>query len=1037
MIMTVNRIGQLSFVALTCLLVACQNSPKLASETKQRATFADLAEAKAVYDLAAINLTKTQKQAKLTQLYQTILSLEPSKEVRAQITYRLVQIDSKKYDELDGDVFESEVDEKLPYDKKTSIDERLVINEDKHLVALILSYRNLLERFPEREDNEHIQYQLAKALGLQGKINESLSQMELLLAKYPHSQYAAELNFRRGDIYYNLQFYSKALSAFQAVLDDENNQAYYINSMYMLGWTLFKSNKLAKADSQFIAVLDYLVSQEKVQPYEDNFRFSSLNTRYQGLVSDIERVLSISLSQQQQSVSLLSLLSKEESNPQIKYLYLYRHLLFKNLANFLIENELKHDGELTYQAYIERYSGSLWASRFSIELLSLYQQQGKYSAARTLQQQYVQRYGLTSQFWQQAMIAKNNALVNERVLVHEVLPNLLNFSYQHSRRLYAKAQALAVGTAREQAFAETANWLSTYLSIAKLKQSEFLIADLAGSKGILADELLFADACFEAKHYQQALSSYQYIAYDSPLAEETEQSATIYLNAAYATTVSVRALLAQLTPLGKSDNKLAQQQKLLQVQQHLDGEFIEHFPNDPRALVLAIQAAQIAFNQADYPLMKRHTDYILQFYGVIAPVSNNKALINNKVPLNNVGLKQVQIASQLQANSSYQREDYQQAEQGYVLALHYVDKNNANRKVMRDLLASSIYFQAQQSKKHSPSIAVEHYLRLGVVIPESSYRATAEFDAANILLSQNLWQQAVDVLLNFQKQYPQHEYSSSIPAKLAMSYEQLEQWQLAAVQLLIMTQGQASSELKREAQYNAAQFYLKAGNLSKAIITFRAYAHSYPKPFDVAQEVRYKMSQFYQQTNEPNKQYYWYRKLIKFHDDSSLKQGQNIYARSAYLASIAALGLGEAHQQTFTRAKLTLPLKTSLRIKQKQMKSAIHYYQKLLTYQLAEFVPHGTFNLAQMYTQLAVDVMSSVRPKDLDDLALEEYELILEEIAYPFEEKSIEIHVSNSKRAWQDTYDHWIAKSFAVLAELEPAQYNKQEREINAVIAIY
>jgi len=398
MIMTVNRIGQLSFVALTCLLVACQNSPKLASETKQRATFADLAEAKAVYDLAAINLTKTQKQAKLTQLYQTILSLEPSKEVRAQITYRLVQIDSKKYDELDGDVFESEVDEKLPYDKKTSIDERLVINEDKHLVALILSYRNLLERFPEREDNEHIQYQLAKALGLQGKINESLSQMELLLAKYPHSQYAAELNFRRGDIYYNLQFYSKALSAFQAVLDAENNQAYYINSMYMLGWTLFKSNKLAKADSQFIAVLDYLVSQEKVQPYEDNFRFSSLNTRYQGLVSDIERVLSISLSQQQQSVSLLSLLSKEESNPQIKYLYLYRHLLFKNLANFLIENELKHDGELTYQAYIERYSGSLWASRFSIELLSLYQQQGKYSAARTLQQQYVQRYGLTSQF---------------------------------------------------------------------------------------------------------------------------------------------------------------------------------------------------------------------------------------------------------------------------------------------------------------------------------------------------------------------------------------------------------------------------------------------------------------------------------------------------------------------------------------------------------------------------------------------------------------------------------------------------------------
>ena len=69
--------------------------------------------------------------------------------------------------------------------------------------------------------------------------------------------------------------------------------------------------------------------------------------------------------------------------------------------------------------------------------------------------------------------------------------------------------------------------------------------------------------------------------------------------------------------------------------------------------------------------------------------------------------------------------------------------------------------------------------------------------------------------------------------------------------------------------------------------------------------------------------------------------------------------------------------------------------------------------------------MSSQRPQDLDELALEEYDLLLEEIAYPFEEKAIEIHTNNAQRAWQNIYDNWVEKSFAALAELEPALYDR------------
>ena len=1035
-----SYIKHLQLICLFSFLVACQNADVLEKENNHRSTLDELAQSQQISEINSATIPIEQRKQKLAQLYQAILSLEPNSEVRAKITYRLVQIDTQLYEQLDDETVENlQLSEGKDSTELSS----------ERLTALVASYQNILSQYPNRKENEHIHYQLAKALALQSKLNESLLQMELLLQLFPQSQYAAELHFRRGDIYYNLQYYSKALAAYQAVLNSENHQDYYINSMYMSAWSLFKLNQLPSADQRFLTLLDYLVAQEKIQPYEDGFSFDSLNRQNQDLFSDIQRVLSISFSQQAQSESLVTLLSKQTESSRLKFLYLYRHILFKNLANFLIENGLKHDAELTYIAYLTLAPSSLWASRFSLDLLSLYQEQGKHSQARLLKAQYVENYGINSQFWQQGINAKANSMVTEDTLNQEVLPNLLAFSYEHSRSLYAKAQKIPTGKVREQAFSDTAKWLSTYLAIAKLENAAPLIAKLPLSNGIVADELLFADASFEAKQFQQALKSYQSIAYEHSQAKE-KQNSEIYLNAAYATTVTVRAMLSQLADSIASDSAIEQKSQLLTIRNQVDHDFIQHYPHDQRAKEIAIQAAQYAFNLSNYESLYFYTDFIFKAYSISVDTNSFEQSDFERGLANNAGIKlgklatleenqtrqkQLQIASQLAANGLYRQALYQKAEHAYSLALQFVADNSELRQEMRNLLASSIYFQAQDIKEHSPLLAVEHLLRLGKRIPESNYRENAEFEAANILVAQKKWQQAVKVLIVFKQNYPTHEYTKSIAAKLVNAYEHLEQWQLAADQLVIMINNQTNKELKREAQYTAAEYYQKSGNLKQAISTFRTYAHSYPEPFDVAQEVRYKMSEFYVQTKEPNKQYYWYRKLISFHEQATKKQ--NVNARSTYLASIAVLGLGEAHQQTFSRIKLKLPLKNSLKQKQQSMKKAIHYYQKLLSYQREEFVPQGTFNLAQMYLQLADDVLSSQRPTDLDELALEEYELIIEEIAYPFEEKAIEIHTSNAKRTWQNTYDSWVQKSFNKLAELVPSQFNKQEREIHAVHALH
>ncbi|WP_298442744.1 tetratricopeptide repeat protein [uncultured Ferrimonas sp.] len=1002
------------------------------SEPEQRIARSTLADVAAQQPSmpAPLQLSASQRSAKLATIYQQLLQLEPSPTVRVDIAYRLTQINTNRFEQQTFDAEPTLTQQTLA---------QQMANQQQQLQQLIGDYRQLLQQFPQRPENEQIRYQLAKALALQGKTDQSLHEMELLLQRFPTSQYRAELHFRRGEIYYNRADYPNAIGAYTAVLHSDNNSNYRINSLYMKGWSQFKLNRFAAANSNFIQVLDAVIdaadaNQDAAATAE--FDFAQLNSRHQNLANDSQRVLSISLSQQQQANSLLQLIKQQPDSTQLPR---YQHLLFANLAEFLLQKELIHDAQRSYNAYITLAPNSIWAARYSQPLLQLYQRQGKFAAMRQLQRHYLQQYGLSSDFWQQASSQQQQ----------ELLPHLLKFADQHSRRLYASSQQLTDGTARARGFANAASAFAVYLQLAQLPQAQALL-----SRPIEADRYLMADAHFEAQQYAPALRQYQQLAYPARPATDPE-AAQRQQQAAYATTVTARQLLSQAQ--AKADVSSDNVATLTQQRQALDWQFIEHYPHDPRALELANQGAQLAFDDNDHPSLLRYRDFVLQRHNFmqsqqLAALEGQRISLGSINSLSGTALQQLQRVTQLVAHSWYQQEQYQQAEAAYQLALQFVAPNLAHgtdrkpaaadraaqsRAEMRQLLASSIYFQAQQLQPDEPQQAVAQLLRIGEVVPESDYRQNAEFEAANLLLQQQQWQQAIAVLLPFAQRYPDHAFSDTIPAKLAESYQALGQWELAAQQLLLLAKNeQQQPQLQRQAQYRAAELYLQAGNNSAALDAFRRYAHRYPEPFDVAQEVRFKMSEFYRSSGEANKQQFWFGKILSAHKQQTQRQA-TVPARAIELASIAAMGMGQAHQRQFSQAKLKIPLKASLQRKQQAMQQAIERYQQVLQLQQANHVPHATYQLAEMYRLLAADIMSSQRPAELDELALEEYEILLEELAYPFEEKAIEIHISNSQRAWQQIYDQWVAASFKQLALMSPAMYQKQEQRHELVDAIY
>ena len=66
----------------------------------------------------------------------------------------------------------------------------------------------------------------------------------------------------------------------------------------------------------------------------------------------------------------------------------------------------------------------------------------------------------------------------------------------------------------------------------------------------------------------------------------------------------------------------------------------------------------------------------------------------------------------------------------------------------------------------------------------------------------------------------------------------------------------------------------------------------------------------------------------------------------------------------------------------------------------------------------------------------EQYDVLLEEQAFPFEEQAISIHEINVRRSWDGVYDQWVQKSFAALRALVPARFDKQEMQVGYVDTI-
>jgi TolA-binding protein len=123
------------------------------------------------------------------------------------------------------------------------IERELVTNEGLRATEAIHLYSALLKTYPKYERNDAVLYQLARAYELNAQPDKALASLDQLVASYPNSRYMDEAQFRRGELLFSAKLYPAAQAAYEAVVKIGPASAYYNQSLYKHGWSLFKQSE--------------------------------------------------------------------------------------------------------------------------------------------------------------------------------------------------------------------------------------------------------------------------------------------------------------------------------------------------------------------------------------------------------------------------------------------------------------------------------------------------------------------------------------------------------------------------------------------------------------------------------------------------------------------------------------------------------------------------------------------------------------------------------------------------------------------------
>jgi TolA-binding protein len=651
----------------------------------------------------------------------------------------------------------------------------------------------------------------------------------------------------------------------------------------------------------------------------------------------------------------------------------YEFRIYQNLGEMYLAQERIKDAADTFLAFVRRYPLHAQAPVLQSRVIAIYQQAGFDSLVLEAKKEYVQRYGARSEY----------ARANRAAWEQQARPLVKAYLTELARIDHANAQKTHRTEDRQAAVHWYRELIDSFPQDPEAAQANFLLA-----------ELLFEDARYAEAAAEYEKAAYQYL----PHAQSAD--------AGYAALLAYAEVLKPLAPEARPPVEQAAIESALR--------FGSAFPTDPRVGAVLTDAAE--------KLYVRHD---------LVPASDTARKVLALQPP--ATAEQQRVAWTVIGHAAFESAQYAPAEQAYMQVLARSAANDPARAGITERLAGAVYKQGEEARGAGRlREAVNDFTRVATVAPDSPVRATAQFDAAAVLIELKDWPAAGLTLEDFRQRYPKHPLQDDVSAKLAVVYSENGQWGQAAVEFDRLSARAADPALARGALLQAADLYEKAKDRPGATSAYERYLQRYPAPFEAAIEVRSRLVRLAGEEGNEGLVLARTRELM-------LAEQQGGTARTDHtrlLGARAALALAEPAAAEYRKVALVEPLKKQLKLKKTRMEDALKAYAVATDYGVADVTTEATFRTAELYRDFGQALLASQRPKGLSKDELEQYDLMLEEQAYPFEEKATGLHEANARHSAEGIYDRWVRSSFDALAKLRPVRYGKGEQSEEAIDAV-
>ncbi|WP_339798840.1 tetratricopeptide repeat protein [uncultured Marinobacter sp.] len=642
-------------------------------------------------------------------------------------------------------------------------------------------------------------------------------------------------------------------------------------------------------------------------------------------------------------------------------------LVYERYADLLLARQQYSDAMAVYHQYIRVHPDSEQAPHYHIRTLDILEQGGFTEQLPVAQATFVVNYGVRSDYWSQAPDTVR-AAIREQLLT--LLPELGNRHY----RLAAEA---STEQRRRSEYWQAATYYQDF------------VRTFPAHEQTPPTLFLLAETWLALEQWGEAIDAFEQVAYDHGDHERAAE-------AGYA------ALLVYQNPAltATADSPWTDLQQLSRIR------FASRFPQDDRAEAVLYQAVRHESEAGNHRETVALADTLLAWQPLADTTLEHDALV-------------------MRARSLYLLEDHGAAEQAFQELLVVLPESDDRRDELTESLAASVYQQGETLlAAGEPEAAVAEWLRVATVAPGTELSARASYDAAGQLMALEAWDDALAAMTGLRSQHPDHPLTQQLSSRMALAYRETGRWQEAAAELTAIAESSTDPVEQRETSYLAAELYDRAGDQARAIESYRSYANRWPEPADLYMESANRLAELYLQADDSERRRYWLERQVEATDNAGARADD----RMVYLAATAAMELAEDAGAEYRSIRLTLPLENSLRRKLDALDEASAGYRKAAGYGYEGYTSRAGFRLAELYRELAGDLMESDRPPGLSNMEQMQYDLLLEEEALPFEDDAIEIHEQNVRQSWNGVYDEWIRGSFGALSELLPVRYGKSER---------